>query len=386
LKRETRHLKLGTAAFLLLFAANAPAIDFIQTSEFSSPASGPIREETWISAQSVRIDTEVSADLFALASGIDLNGRFADDVWAAGDQVNAGGTFSNSLRIVCRSATVSGTVNDSLLAGGDTVKTEPGSTVGGDIFCFGGTVILQGSAAGSTRVIAQNITLSGTFGGDVSLVAGQDINVLPGTVIQGNLTYTAPDALVNPGSVTIGGELIRHFPPVDRSWIKKNLAGHFMSALAALVTGLVFSRLFSRYAGAALHVLHSSRGLCSLAGFAALVIMPMAAFFLLFTLIGLPLSILILLFYGILLYLSKIVVAVWIGSLILKRKTFDRKTVTAPMALGLLILYALTAIEAVGMMVNLLILIFGLGALTLALFQKPVLVISSKEMTNPPNT
>ncbi len=379
-------MKTGTAALLLLLAANAPAIDFIQTNEFSRAPSDPLREETWISAQSVRIDTEVSADLFALASAIDLNGRFADDVWAAGDQVNAVGTFDNSLRMVCRAATVSGTVNDSLLAGGDTVKTDPGSTVGGDIFCFGGTVILQGRVSGKTRVIAQNITLSGTFGGDVSLVAGQDINVLPGTVIHGNLTYTAPDTLVYPGSVTVDGELIRHFAPVDRSWIRKNLAGHFMSALAALVTGLVFSRLFSRYAGTALHALQSSSGLCSLAGFAALVIMPMAAFFLLFTLIGLPLSILLLLFYLILLYLSKIIVAVWIGSLILKRTAFDRKTVAAPLALGLLILYALTAIEAVGMLVNLLILIFGLGALTLALFQKPVLVISTKEMTNPPIT
>ncbi len=384
---DTRNWKFAITALFCASALCCQAINFIQTNEFSSSTSGPIREETWVSAQTVFIDGEVSEDFFAAAPEIDLNGTFLDDVWAAGDQVNAGGIFSNSLRVVSRAAQISGTVNDSLMAGGDTVKTAPGSNVAGDLFCFGGTVILEGAVSGKTRVIAQTVTLSGQFDGDVNLLAGRDIIVMPGTRIAGNLTYTAPKELVYSGSVTVDGELIRHFTPVEHNWFKKNLAGHFMAALAALVTGLIFTKLFSRYTGTALHALHSSSGLCSLAGFAALVIMPMASFFLLFTLIGLPLSILLMLFYLILLYLSKIIVSIWIGSLIIKKKTFDRKTVAAPLALGLLILYTLTAIEAAGMMINLLVLIFGLGALSIALFKKPDRVISTEKMpgAQPPN-
>ena len=105
----------------------------------------------------------------------------------------------------------------------------------------------------------------------------------------------------------------------------------------------MFARLFPRITGSTLHALQTSRGLCSLAGFAALFLIPMAAFLLLFTVIGLPLSILIFLFYIILLYLSKVVVGLWIGFAILKKKSFRPQTIALPLAMGLLILYTLTS-------------------------------------------
>ncbi|HKL21775.1 MAG TPA: hypothetical protein VJ904_08215, partial [Tichowtungia sp.] len=124
------------------------------------------------------------------------------------------------------------------------------------------------------------------------------------------------------------------------------------------------------------------RGTCALAGFAGLVVLPMGAFFLLLTLIGIPLSLLILLFYLILLYLSKIAVALWIGSALLRRRPFDRQKAAAPLALGLLILYSLTVIIAAEMIVHILVIILGLGALLIALFKKPVLVIQTPDGTN----
>jgi len=207
--------------------------------------------------------------------------------------------------------------------------------------------------------------------------------VLPGTIINGNLSYTAPDELVLSHAVMLGGELIRTFAPVPpRQIFKPNLIGHFLFGIAALVTGLVFTGLFPRYSVGSVIALRTSRGFCMLAGFAGLVMLPMTAFLLLFTVIGLPLSILLSLFYLILLYLSKIAVALWIGAAILRRKEMTKRTVAAPLMLGLLILYALTSVVAISLMINILIAILGLGALLLALFKKPVLIIQPSDVIN----
>ena len=117
-----------------------------------------------------------------------------------------------------------------------------------------------------------------------------------------------------------------------------------------------------------------------LIGFAALVMLPTTAGLLFFTLIGMPLSMLIFLFYIILLYLSKLVVALALCSAILRLKEFSKRTAAAPLALGLLIIYTLTSVVALSLILNILIAISWLGALLLTLFKKPVLVVQTGEI------
>ena len=382
MKLETGNLKFVITCLLLLFASNVSAIDFVQTNLFIVAETNALTDETWVSAQAVNVSGTVSNDLFASAPKVELYGIFSGDTWGVGDSINAGGVFRRSTRLLSRIAQIQGTHYGSVMAAATTVKIDRAALLYGDLLGLGENVIVEGSVGGKTRIIAQRVTLGGKLDGDISLLANEII-VLPGTILNGNLTYQAPDELVLPGSVELGGELIRQFAPISTRWLKESLATHFMFALAALLTGLVFFGLFPRYAGVAVHNLRSSNALCSLAGFASLVIMPMAAFFLIFTIVGLPLSLLILLFYGILLYLSKVIVALWIGMLITKQKTFNKKKAAGPLSIGLLILYSITSIEAASMLVNIAITIFGLGALTVALFKKPVLVINADELPKP---
>jgi len=177
--------------------------------------------------------------------------------------------------------------------------------------------------------------------------------------------------------------LIRRVEPIaPKRVIKENLAIHFMFALGAWLTGLAFCALFPSYMGVAQNLLNKSCGQSAIAGFGGLVILPLAAFFLFLSLIGIPLSLLILLFYCILLYLSKIAVALWIGSALLRRREFNPKKVASPLALGLLVLYTLFSIIVAEMVINILVIILGLGALLIALFKKPVLVIQTPDPFN----
>lgn len=384
MKPEARKLKLAIIA-LWLFALNAPAIEFIQTNQFVVSESESIPEETWVSAQLIDVSGVFSNDLLATAPEIALNGNFNGDVWCMGNSITGTGIFRHSARMLSRTTQIQGTHYGSVIAAGTTVKIDRTAVLYGDLLCLGENVIIEGSVSGKARVLAQRVTLRGQFNKNLS-IAAREIVILPGTIINGDLSYSAQDELVLPSSVTLNGTLERRVAgAASRPLLKRNLAAHFMMALAALFAGLVFCRLFPRYIGTTQHLLHNSRGVCLLSGFAGLVVLPMGAFFLLLTLIGLPLSMLILLFYLILLYLSKIVVALWLGSALLRRKEFNRQKVAAPLALGLLLLYTLTGIIAAEMIVNILVIILGLGALLIALFKKPVLVIQTPDTINETN-
>ncbi|MEI7850385.1 MAG: hypothetical protein WCH86_00965 [Kiritimatiellales bacterium] len=371
--------KFGILLGALLFTQHAGAIELVQRDQFISSEAETLRDEMWISAQTITISGDALDDLFAAGGVLDLRGNFKSDVWAGGDQVIAAGRFSDHVRLISRTTQVSGTLGGSLTAMGTTVKIDPSATIAKNMLCLGENVISEGSVAGNVRIVAQKATLGGKIAGNVS-IAAQEIVILPGAVIGGDLNYTAPKELVLSPSVALGGKLARTFEaPPPRQFLKPNLLGHFSFAFAALLTGLVFSSIFSRYTANTVQLLRTSRGACLLTGFAALFLIPMCAFLLLFTLVGLPLCILLILFYLILLYLSKIAVGLWLGALILRRKEISKRNRTGALVVGLLIIYALTAFTAISFFANILIAIYGLGALLLALFRKPVLIIQSPD-------
>ena len=371
--------KVFCAAVILILSLNAQAIDFVQTNRFIVAETNTLADETWVSAQTIDISGTVSNDLFVTAPDTEMNGTFHEDVWCMGDEITTAGVFLNSTRLLSRIAQVRGTHYGPVMAAGTTVKIDRPAILYSDLLCFGENIIIEGSISGNVRVLAQRVTLGGQFKGDVSITA-QEIIVLPGTIINGNLSYTAPDELVLPSSVIPGGSLQRNTAVVEpRRLLKAPLAVHFLFALAALVAGLVFTRLFPRYTSTALHLLRESRGISFLAGSAGLFILPMASFFIFLTIIGIPLSLLVFLFYLILLYLSKITVALWIGSAILRRNTFNKRSAAPPLALGLLVIYSITSITAIELPVNIAMIILGLGALLIALFKKPVRDIPAPE-------
>ena len=379
-------MKFGFLVGALILAQNLQAIEFVQRDQFISGEAETLRDEMWISAQNITISGEALDDLFAAGTTLDLRGDFKSDVWAGGTQVIAAGRFNDHTRIAAKMVQISGTLNGSLTAAGTTVKIEPSATLAKNMLCFGENVITEGTIAGDARIVAQKATIGGKIAGDVTITA-QSIVILPGTVIGGDLNYTAPTELVLSPSITLSGKLNRTFEPVPPvQFFKQNLTTHFFFAFAALFTGMVFGPLFPRYTARTVHLLGTARGSCLLTGLIALFLIPISAFLLLFTLIGLPLSLLTILFYIILLYLSKVVVGLWIGTVILRRKEISKRNLVGTLAAGLLVIYALTAITAISAVVSIVIVIYGLGALLLALLKKPVLIIQTPNTVKQPTT
>lgn len=366
-----RVLRLLVAAATLA-ALPAHALQWFNTTEFHLPPDSHLAEQTAIYAVTSRIEGAVTDDLFAFANELDLTGHVEADAWLAGGALLVAGPVDGHLRAMGQSLSLRSTLGGDLTSAGSVLHLATNAVVLGHLDAAAEQASLEGRVHGRTRVLARAVTLAGEYGGDVRLTA-EDIVVLPGTRIAGDLAYTSPRELFLDPSVLVGGELKRVSPAAPQRTPQSMLVAvsvHSLKAFAALLAGLPFLALFPRYAGRATRRLQRTPMRCALAGLSSLLMLPISALLLAFTLVGLPLGLLVGGAVAALLYLGKIIVALAIAQALLRRTGPQRfSSVALSLLVGIVVLYAVTFLPGIGGYLALLIGILGLGALLLALWR-----------------
>ena len=130
-----------------------------------------------------------------LGQELDIRGRADHDLWLAANSVRFVGDCAGDLRLLARSAVLSGTAQQNLLAYAAGLQMATNAVIHGQVALFGNHVICEGQIDGDAWIVAQSATLGGQWGGTVRVQA-DEIRVAPNTVIAGDLVYAAPKAPV----------------------------------------------------------------------------------------------------------------------------------------------------------------------------------------------
>jgi len=305
-------------------------------------------------------------DVFLLISGpTKLAGRFENDVWAFSDSIHFSGHAMDHLRLLGKTVEVDGEVANTVSVAAGAVRIGPNAVLKNGLAVIGEDVILAGQVEGNARIRATRATLSGQVTGDLDLEA-TDIVVLSGTRIDGDFIYTGERDLILDQGVVVTGKMFRR-PPAEAPSLASQArfaAGLYGSALLVALP-LVF--FFPRGVSRSVRRLRKGFGRCLLVGAALFSLTPFLALLAAATVIGLPLSGVLLGVCGLALYLGHIVTAVWVGSLLLGRRgpqSFDR--VFPVLAIGLLVGYSLWLVPAAAILIGGVASLAGAGALLLA--------------------
>jgi cytoskeletal protein CcmA (bactofilin family) len=305
---------------------------------------------------------------------LDMQGQAARDLWlVASTSVRFDGRSEGDLRVLASSAVLGGEVRQNLLAYARGLQLTTNAAVRGQAALFGATVICEGQVDGDAWIFANAVTLGGRWAGNVRIHANE-IRIVPGTVIAGDLVYTAPKALVLDSSVAIAGTVKQTKNLMPQATLRSSLAIHGYLFLAALLVGMPFVGFFPLLAGGAVRTLRTSPWRVLLAGSVTLLFGPFLIAFAFMTIVGLPLAVLLGALYVALAYLAHVVVALWLGHRLLRApgpQTYAR--VLAALSTGLFVLYFASALPGVASFVLLPVLVLGTGALVLTLLQRPVL-------------
>lgn len=360
------YLFLGCALLMPLHAA-AEGLQFKNDPTYHLLEGAIEPHELWLLSEDVLIEGKVLQDLIAACNTADVSGQFLRSLWMTGEKLTMNGDVAESARLFARNtAVLGGRVGNNLMAAAvSTLKIEPTAHIENDAILAAHDVMQQGVIDGRMVVWANRVTLGGEVKKSVHLRA-EDIVVLPGTRIGGDLIYTAPKELVLDRSVQLAGTLIRRdLAPTSMS-LPQLLTIQIFLLVAAFLTGLALVPLFPRLVGASVRRVRFEPWKSTLVGGVALFLIPSVAMVALLSGVGIPLSLILMALYGTLLYMAKIIVALTLGGLLLVRRE-PLRLIQRIMTLlsGLFTLYVMTNIPVFGGVALTAILLLGLGGLIL---------------------
>jgi cytoskeletal protein CcmA (bactofilin family) len=321
------------------------------------------------------VDTTASTDGDLIAAGetITVNGAVNGDVLLAGSEVTISAPVTGDVRIVAGQVLVSEAVGGELAAVGQSLTVASGTSIMKDVYLVGATVVFSGVTAGGLVVRGgEDVYIDGAVAGDVNVKAGASFEVGPHAVIQGALTYSASrEAQIDPDAKIAGGAHFtqvadRHEDRKERRWF----AAIFTAWTLIKIAGwwILAYILLSVWRKPVMRMQDDLRGNFwwrVLYGLCILILLPIAAIIVMFTVVGIIPALMALLVYGALLLCAGVFLALTSASL-LNEFVFKKRYASLPgwlVLLGIVAVCLVTLVPFVGGLVVFIAFLAGFGTL-----------------------
>lgn len=339
----------------------------------------------------------ILGDFIAAAQNLTNTGEVEGDLIAGASQISVNGRIGGSLRVAAADLKVNCTVERNATIFGSTLTVGEDTVIKRNAYYLGGIISASGRVMGNTSINAGNVTLGGIYEGDVkinNMTEGSTLNILPGTVIKGKLTYEGVTKYEVPSDVQVGSYSYIKIEPVNKTSVQpafslwsfiKRIFTLLVYYLFALLIYKIFPRFFVRSGDfiEARPLSSAGIGIATLgslvAGSLALILLLILAVFIIKGSVVLFGSLVFLFVTVVTILFADIPVSMWLGNIITNR----RLSVPARLAAGLatvsaikIILELLKNLQGISTIariilyiVNISIWILGTGALMKSVFE-----------------
>jgi hypothetical protein len=320
--------------------------DDLLTAGRSIRVRSEIKGDLAAAGREIRLMAPVEGSVMSAARNVTLSGPVGNDVWAAGETVDVEGRIANNAMIA-----------------GRTVHLHRDAAVGQDAQLAGETVTAEGRIERNLKIGAATASISADVGGTVNARATR-VEILPGAVIRGDLIVRSPQPPnISPQAQVLGRVDYQRSDtgPGWFAWPWMWLYGF----VALLVLGLASIAFSPTWAGRVTAMMKQRFGGSIVAGLLTLVVIPILAGVLFFTLVGIPLAVLLMSLYLAVLLLSGVFVSYRVGTWIFDRMHRPAASRWARLAVGALVVSLGVSLPFIGPLVACVVLILGAGALAL---------------------
>lgn len=343
------------------------ATSFAKSGDFLLAPGDTLENDLYQWGQMLAIDGTLDGDVVAWAQTAKVAGAVTQDMNIFAQDLSITGRVGDDLRAFCQSISLDGSVGGDLLALAATLGVSERSVIDGELRAGCGVATVNGTVNGNLALYAGQVTLNGKVLGDAMIVSDGGITFGEKAEIAGNLAYKAP------GPVELRPDLVKGtvtFTPQEPEERKEpkwrgglGLAFRVLLFLAAVIAGSVIIALTKDHANRTASIIRR-KPLKSLAiGFIAFICVPVVILITIALILTIPLAMILTLGYVIAAYIAKFYVAIWLGSIIVRRPGGSTKSPVPVMLLGLCILYFVAAIPIIGTLITFLVVFLGLGAL-----------------------
>ncbi len=329
-------------------------------------------------------------DVFAGGNAVTLTGRVDEDIHASGFSVNIEAEALGDVYAAGANVTLRAPIGEDLSALGFTLRTSTTAVVAGNARLAGGTVTIDGPVRGALSVAGGEVILNSVIAGDAQITAAS-IRFGPDAVVTGQLNYTTPKELSVPERVAAPDRV--SWKALDRAemweeardnWDRQEypvlptfralLASFFVTLAFFIVLGAIFLAFIPRQVQRLREAALAQPGLTLLSGVIGLSMLlgmvPISAL----TILGIPFIPFVLLAIVVLWTLGYVLGAYVVAMRFWQSFKPEGEPAIAVrlivLALGITFASLLNFVPFLGWVVNFTLVLFGIGAITRALFDR----------------
>ena len=343
------------------------AADLRQGSDVTVGPGETVNDDLYAGAGTISISGTVNGNAIAGGGTITVSGNVTGDLILGGGTINVTGRVGGSIIAAGGNLTLNGPVAKDIVVTGGTIDIPSGGTIGRDLVVAGGSTTVSAPIARRVRMSAGSLTLRSKVGGDVT---GQvDHLKLDGAQVAGNLDYTSdnPVGLVN--GARVAGTTTRH-TPADRGGRAGNAVVRWLQGLVGIFAlGLLLILLLPALSARAVDTERAQPWASLGIGAAICIITPIVALIVFIVGIfigGWWLGLLLIPIWILALALGYVASGFLLGRLIFAQLGWGQYHDALKLLGGLLVLSIVVIIPVLGWLVGLAALVFGTGALAIA--------------------
>jgi cytoskeletal protein CcmA (bactofilin family) len=373
-----KFVKRGSA-LALLFASLGLLVSLpapVSATEFRKGDSVEVRKDETIkgdffaTANHIRIEGTVDGDAYAFGQQVDVSGHVTGDLICFCQSSRITGQIDGNIRAFANNVTISGTVDKSVTAFDEIFTLDSNGKIGRSLTDFSKSLTVDGKLGTDVLAFCAFGNVSGTIGGDLR-VKGDSLTVSSGAVIGGKARFEGN----KPPDVSSGAKLASPMEFVqtehNKSRFERGGGYYFWRGIwtaTYILFGLVLFGLLPIFAKDTAEMgehYGASFGLGVLVLFAV----PIAALIICCTVIGLFVGISTLLLWFVVFLAAQVVVGTIVGKWIMGR-TSEFWPLVGRMAVGLIIVRIVTLIPFIGGWAKFAVILWGMGAISLALYRR----------------
>jgi len=316
----------------------------------------------------IRVEGTIEGDLVVAGGDVEISGHVLGDVISSSGTLRIPGHVDGNIRSYAGNLTLKGTVGRNLMIFGGDVNIDRDAKIGGSITSFTGHESIDGHVGRDVLAMGGQITITGAIKGSAKIRSGELI-IDSSAEVGGPIDFTGDkEPQVSSGAKLASPVHFKKMKHGDDYRTVHYYVWQIIWAAAFILFGLV---LFAAMPNFSQDAVKSAEHYGASAGLGVLVLfgVPIAACIACITVVGIFIGISTLFLWYASLYFAQIIVGAVIGQWLMGR-TSELWPLIGRMTVGVVIVRLCTTIPHVGGWVKFAAILWGIGAISLAVYRR----------------
>ena len=371
-----RRIRRGSALALvfaglctvLAMPTGASAAEFRHEERLTIAKDEVIHSDLFAAGGRIRVEGTIEGDLVVAGGDVEISGHVLGDVISSSGTLRIPGHVDGNIRSYAGNLTLKGTVGRNVMIFGGDVNIDRDAKIGGSLTSFTGHESIDGHVKRDVLAMGGQITITGAIGGSAKIRSGELI-IDSSAEVGGPIDFKGDKApQVSPQAKLASPVHFEKLKHGDDYRTVHYYVWQIIWAAAFILFGLV---LFAAMPNFSQDAVKSAEQYGAAAGLGVLVLfgVPIAACIACITVVGIFIGISTLFLWYASLYFAQIIVGALIGQWLMGR-TSELWPLIGRMTVGVVIVRLCTTIPHVGGWVKFAAILWGIGALSLAVYRR----------------